>query len=205
MAFQTYAQFKIQSTSTAQPVVGSWVTAGFPGVPTKGSVTLTLGTALASGNDASVIFAGGGLAWLVDPGDTTGTSGEEVSIQSVSGNTVTLFPKRNGEVLKYNHVNGAFGTGTFIIPIIEMNSFYIQSVPGNAGFIYFGSNLGLLTPSGSPSFRHGIARINKVASTIQPVDFSSAFSFFGNQISSQELWIIADNANDQYQATFSVL
>ena len=91
MAFRVSPLLTIASSSSPQPAFGSWVTAGAGFTAPAGSpITLTLGTAAASGNDASQMFIAGEAAWLVDP---NGANGEDVRIASVLNNTVTLGPK----------------------------------------------------------------------------------------------------------------
>src|SRR5208282_673904 len=86
----------LRSSTHPQPAFGSWITAVSPasglaqaaGAP----LTLTLGNAASSGNDASQMFKPGEAVWLIDP---NGANGETAYIASVLNNTVTLAPKTN--------------------------------------------------------------------------------------------------------------
>src|SRR5208337_994440 len=161
MAYRTSGTFQISAGNTVQPLFGSWVTAVSPatgfvqasGVP----LTLTLGTAQASGNDAAQIFMPGEPAWLVDPSGskTGGVHGEEVRIASISANTVTLGPKTittsKGYAYPFTenaHVAGALGTGSYLIPKQMINNFLVQYEDGATGpFLFLGNSMLMTGPS----------------------------------------------------------
>src|SRR5579864_1475270 len=133
MAFRTFAVFSIQTTNTPQPLCGSWVTAGLAG-PSNAPITLTLGAATTSGNDATNIFAVGSHALLINPpGGALAANAEDVYISAVLNNTVTLGPKASlgtgpggmSPVTELAHVSGAFNTGSFIIPNFHANNLFV--------------------------------------------------------------------------------
>src|ERR1700692_1795715 len=122
MSFRTFAALAIQSSTVPMPLVGSWITANIDG-PTDIPITITLGTASVSGNDAAQLFRAGEEAWLIN---VDGSGAESVIVGAVSANTLTLNPKHLATrdssvspVTQYSHIGGAFGTGTFIAPNID--------------------------------------------------------------------------------------
>src|SRR5208283_2960313 len=121
MAFRTSGLFEIASSTVPQPMFGSWVTAVSPvngfANPSGAPLTLTLGTAQSSGNDALQIFAPGEEAWLVDPSNTNA-----------------------GGV----HGEAAIGTGSYIIPKQMLNNYLIDLEDGATGpFLYLGNKQGM--------------------------------------------------------------
>jgi hypothetical protein len=200
----------LQSTSVAQPLVGSWITAGIgatAGVP----ITVTLGTATAGGGsttDANVLFTAGQEAWLIDPNGSHAESVIVGSIPSGTGNTLVLAPKHcsvgdsgYAPVTQYPHVSGAFGTGTFIIPKFNVNSVFVQMADNGAGaYTYFGNSV-LMTAT-----YRCIIKLAKVATGVQPYFWSSTETSPGNAFDTSELWVLGGTglSGDGYIPSFNV-
>jgi hypothetical protein len=171
-------------------------------------LTLTLGTAQASGNDAAQIFLPGEPAWLVDPSASKfgGVNGEEVRIASVSGNTVILGPKTiNNAKGSYPiftenvHATGALGTGSYIIPKQMVNNFLVQYEDGGTGpFLFLGNSM-LMTGA--------IYRFFKIAATglnTQPGFYDASMTSPGNPYDLSELWCYCANATDKYSVSLNL-
>lgn len=204
--------FEVQSTTVAQPLVGSWVTAGLSN-PSDSALTLTLGTASASGNDATNIFGGASYAMsirqavLVDP---AGGNREVVNISAVSGNTITLGVQtthelqsgrtRDNPVTRFSHVSGAFGTGTFIIPFLEVNNILVFFEDGATGqWLYLGNSLAMTALS------HSFAKIAKVASGVQPISYTMTNNSPSNSFDTDEFMVLGTTVGDTYRAAFSIV
>jgi hypothetical protein len=201
MAFLTGALLKLAATNTPQPFFGSWVTAGTGFTAPSGQpLTLTLGSACASGNDASQLFTPG-EAVLIDP---NGANYEAVLIQKVSGNTVILGPStftdpysRTGIVTQFAHIVGGIGTGTFIMPKWKVNGIFTQAEDGNTGtFIYFGNSYAM-----TAAYRR-IVKIAKVTAGSQPTMWMSTETSAGNPYDTSELWAYG-TSGDQWSVTFT--
>lgn len=201
MPIRTFAYFKVQVTGTPQPLCGSWITAGIAG-PSKVPITLTLGTATESGNDATNIFKAGEYALIIDP---NGANAETVLIQSVLNNTVTLgFLNQTSAVTTNSHVSGVFATGSFIIPLSSVNNAYVQALDGNTGELDVGTVYNMKAPGGTPAGFRMVAKLVKVASGTQPVDWSATIAFGGDAFNTSEFWVVG-TANDQYLPSFGIL
>jgi hypothetical protein len=214
MAFRSFAVFTLASSTVAQPLVGSWITAGI-GAPSKAPITLTLGTAtVTTGSvcDATSIFGGpagqsiaGMNALIVDP---AGGNAEDVLITSIGGttvNTVTLGYKKTGVgggpgvVTENSHVSGAFGTGSFIIPNTTANNLLVTLEDGGTGnFLYIGNSYNM-----SATFRR-IFKLPKVASLANPYYYSATENFFGNPFAMSELFVLG-TSGDQYNVSFAIV
>ena len=203
MAFRVSPLMAIASSSYPQPAFGSWVTAGTgftapSGVP----LTLTLGTAAASGNDASQMFMQGEGAWLVDP---NGTHAEEVRIKSILNNTVTLGPKTlttsggfSYPFTEYPHVAGVIGTGTYIIPKQMCNNILIVYEDNGTGpWLYIGKSC-LFTATYMRIFK-----LPASASGIFPTYYDAAMFSPGNPFDLSELFV-SGVAGDQYTTSLNV-
>lgn len=207
MAFRTFAVFAIQTTNTPQPLCGSWVTAGL-GNPSNAPITLTLGAATTSGNDATNIFAVGSHALLINPpGSALGANAEDVYIGAVSGNTVTLNPKASlgtqpgglSPVTELAHTSGVFNTGTFIIPNFHANNMFVAREDGGTGvWMYIGNN-----PSMTATFRR-IVKLNNVGANVMPFNYSATENFFGAPFAVSEIYVMG-TAADQYNVSFCIL
>jgi len=185
--------------ATPQPLLGSWIASG-AGItaPSKQPLVLTLGTACASGNDATQLFGYGDPVLLIDP---NGANGENCRIQSVSSNTVTLGPQNDDQnwVTRNPHVAGAFGTGTFIMLAIDVNNIYLQTEDANAGaWFYIGNQYNF-----TAAFKR-ISKLAKVASGVQPYSYSASENFFGAPFRTSELWVLG-TSGDQWTPTLGVL
>jgi len=198
----------IQSTSQAQPAIGSVITAGI-GAPAGVPITVTLGTISAGGgstSDAS-LFTAGQEAWLVN---VNGTNAESVIVGTVNvaANTLVLAPKHcsvgdsgYAPVTQFSHVSGAFGTGTFIIPKFNVNSVFVQMADNGAGaYTYFGNSV-LMTAT-----YRCIIKLAKVATGVQPYFWSSTETSPGNAFDTSELWVLGGTglSGDGYTASFNV-
>ncbi|HXN71547.1 MAG TPA: hypothetical protein VN861_03225 [Candidatus Acidoferrales bacterium] len=188
---QIPSTFTINTSNTPQPLFGSWVTAGAGFTQPAGApLTLTLGTALASGNDASM-FQPGEPAWLIDP---NGAHAETVRIQSISANTVTLGNQTDSSyqgvnpVTRFAHAVGALGTGTFIMPKIECNNFLVDLEDGGAGaFLYIGCQYNMTATA------YRIYKLAKTTAGNQPFYYSSAMYSPGNPVSIYQLFVMGTN------------
>ena len=203
MPFRSFGVFKLQSSTVPQPLVGSWITAGIGG-PSNAPLTLTLGTAMNAGNDATQIFQAGDHALLVDP---SGANAEDVYISATSGNTVTLNPKANlgtgvsgmSPVTEKTHVSGVFGTGTFIILNNQANNLFVSFEDGATGsWLYIGNAFNM-----TAVFRR-IVKLAKVASGNMPFNYGATMNFFGNPFAMSELWVLG-TLNDLYNVSFAIV
>lgn len=204
MALLAFPRFQIQSTTVAQPLIGSWITAGIGG-PSNQPLTLTLGSACAgSGFSDSQVFIPGSQALLIDP---NGSNAEIVTVQSIVAganvNQIVLGPRTGGglssgydnPVTLNKHVSGGFGTGTFILLHVEFNSVYVQPEDGNSGtYLYIGNQFNM-----TPTYKR-IVKLAKVTSGSQPNDWSNTENSPGNPFISSELWVLggSGNSSDSY-------
>lgn len=212
MSFRTGPVMKLQSTTQAQPLVGSWITAVVVGSltgPNTSPVTVTLGTEGNAGNDATQIFQVGDPILLTDPnganiencviqGVGAGTGNQQaggannikIGVQNDNGNFATRFP----------HVVGAFGTGTFVSLAVQVNNFFVQYEDGGTGpFMYLGSAWNMTTV-----FRR-IVKLAKVAAGTMPFNFSATETFFGAPINISEIWALAGTVGDLYDYSLGIL
>lgn len=183
------------ATNQPQPLLGSWITAG-AGItaPAGAPITLTLGTASVSGNDAANIFTNGEPALLLDP---NGKNMETVLIQSVLNNTVTLGRSTdmsaaggNNPVTRYAHVAGAIGTGTWIMPKQMANNFLVTFEDGGSGtFMYIGCSWAMT----ATAFR--VFKLAKTSSGVQPQYYSSAMFTGGNPMDMSEIFVYGTAAD----------
>lgn len=200
MAFRTFATMKLQSSSVAQPLVGSWITAGLTG-PVAQPTVVTLGTACNAGNDATQLFYLTDEAWLINV-DGSGT--ESVRISALFGNTLTIGLKNNGLGAQgqgtgtiNTHASGAFGTGTFIIPKTYVNNLLVAREDGQTGtWMYLGNAWNM-----TASYRR-IFKLANVGSGSQPISYSASESYGGNPYDTSELWVFG-TANDLYTPVFN--
>jgi hypothetical protein len=202
MAFRSVGLMRIRSTTIAQPLIGSWITAGIGG-PTNIPTTVTLGDAAAASGftDAQLIFRTGDPVWLIDP---NGKNAEPAVISSVANavtNQITLGVQQSSGAGKDNpvtinpHVSGILGTGTFILLKANVNNVYVQMEDNTGGtFSYIGDYFGM-----TASYRR-IVKLAKVNTGVQPQSWSATESFGGNPFDSSELWILggSGNSNDGY-------
>jgi hypothetical protein len=204
MAFRTFGStFAVASTVIPQPLVGSWVTAGLDG-PAKNPITLTLGTATSSGNDAANIFRPGDQAWLINAG---GTNPEPVLISSVLNNTLILGQQNVGAVVGginpvtiYQHASGGIGTGTFILLQMNFNNIYVTLEDGATGqWLYLGNAWNMTATS------HRISKLAKVAANVMPYFYSASESSPANPFSSSELWTLGTTVADTYNVSLCVV
>lgn len=207
MAFRTGPIFQLASNTVPQPLFGSWITQvnSTTGVfgPFSVSASLTLGTASASGNDASNIFMQNEEAWLIDP---NGGNAEAIVIGSISGNTVTLQPQTrvlpNGQqnfCTANPHVAGVFGTGTFIMPKQKTNNFLVDLEDGATGpFLYLGNRYNMTAT------QWRFYKLANVATNVQPYNFGAGMFSQGNPIDSSELWVLGSTAGDTYNVSLMV-
>lgn len=207
MALLTFPRFSVQSTSVAQPLIGSFITAGI-GAPSNVPLTITLGNLTAglgggSGQYDAQVFIPGSQALLMDPG---GSNVEIVTVASLiagSPNQITLGPKTVGAgnpVTEKSHVSGAFGTGTWILLHVEFNSVYVQPEDGNAGtYLYIGNQFNM-----TAVYKRAV-KLAKVTSGSQPNDWSNTENSPGNPFVSSEFWILGGTGNnlDSYITTLT--
>ena len=197
----------LRSSSHPQPAFGSWITAVSPATgllqPASAPLTLTLGNAASSGNDASQMFKPGEGAWLIN---VDGSGGEEVRIASVSGNTVTLGPKTNNSSKIANpytesaHAAGALGTGTYILPKQMTNNVIIIYADGGAGpWLYIGSSpLFTITP-----YFLVIYKLAFFITGTQPAYWNAGMFSPGNPIDASELFV-AGTSGDQFSTVLAI-
>jgi hypothetical protein len=167
-------------------------------------ITLTLGTALTAGNDASM-FVIGEPVWLIDPPGATPHYAETAIISAISGNTVTLGNQTDmsaqggpNPVTRYPHYVGALGTGTFILPKQMANSYTVDLEDGGTGiFLYIGCSP-LMTATA-----YRIAKLAKTTTGTQPQSYSPTFYGPGNPYDLAELFVIG-TAADTYNLTVQV-
>jgi len=193
---------QVASSSQPQPAFGSWVTAGAGlAAPSDVPITLTLGTACASGNDAAQLFVAGEPAWIVKPDNSLF---ETVFIKSVTNNTLVLgnqtlsTPTRDNYVTLNAYPVGAIGTGAFLIPKPNFNNIIVVYEDGGTGpWLYMGKG---------PLFTSAINRIFKlpnVASGVYPAYWNSAMSSPGNPFDLSEIYI-RGTAGDQFTTSLNI-
>jgi hypothetical protein len=197
---QIPSTFTIKTTNTPQPLLGSWVTAvannGFAtaaGVP----IVLTLGTALTSGNDASM-FQKGESAWLIDPPSASPSYAETVLIQSISANTVTLGQQTDmstqgqNPVTRFPHYAGALGTGSYLLPKQLANNLLVDLEDGGTGtFLYIGCRPNMTATA------YRVFKLAKTASGVQPQYYTAALYSQGNPQDMSEYYVYG-TAGDIY-------
>lgn len=202
MAFRTLPQMKLQSTTVAQPLAGSWISAGIGG-PSNVPLTLTLGTASsATGyNDANAIFAAGDPVFLINP---DGSGGENARIQSVSGNTVTLGCQNDSgggfanPVTRNTHISGAYGTGTFIALAWDVNNIFVQFETVTASHLmYLGAQYNM-----SSTFKR--IAILAATSAVPYASYTATETSAGNPFRTSELWALGSNTGDIYNVSFGI-
>lgn len=205
MAYRTSGVFKIASSSYPQPMFGSWITACSPtgGIvsPAGAAVTLTLGSAQNSGNDAAQIFVAGEDVWLINP---DGSGAEQCHTQAISGNTLTLGEKHatnlsgRQPVTEYAHAVGAIGTGTLIFPKQMLNSYLIDLEDGGSGtFLYLGNRYNMT----GVLWRY--YKLAKTTSGAQPQFYNPTMYSPGNPFDLSELWVYG-TASDLYNVTLFI-
>jgi hypothetical protein len=202
---------KLAATNTPQPMLGSWVTAAtgsFATAPAGSPVTLTLGTASVSGNDAANIFIPGEPAWLQVPSGAAAPyisgSGETVLIKSVSGNTVTLGNQTDisaqggpNPVTRASggYPVGALGTGAYLFPKQMSNNFLVVFEDGGTGtFLYIGCDYRMTATA------YRVFKLAKTATGVQPAYYSSAMFSPGNPFDISELFVFG-TANDVFNVS----
>lgn len=208
MALLTFPRFQVQSTTVAQPLTGSFITAGI-GKPSNVPLTLTLGNLCAnSGFSDSQVFIPGTPALLIDP---SGANAEIVTVASIVAganvNQITLGPKTivtpggsSNPVTEKSHVSGIFGTGTWILLHVNANAIFVEPEDGNSGaFMYFGNAIDM-----TPTFNRAV-KLAKVASGSQPNTFASTQSSPGNPFITSEWWVLggSGNSSDGYCVTWT--
>lgn len=200
MAFLTFSQFKIQSTTVAQPLLGSWITAGIS-APSMQPITVSLGSVSNTTGigDANGIFTVGDDVMLVDPG---GLNIEHARISGLGFNTVTLGAMAVGAtnpVTRKTHVSGAFGTGTFILPHKDVNNISVSFEDGATGsWLYVGNQWNM-----TATYRR-ISKLAKVASNAMPNVWTATENSPGNPFRTSELWTLGTSTNDLYNVTLEV-
>ncbi len=200
MAFRTGAVAIVQSTTVAQPLIGSWITASSAPMsgPIQTPITLTLGNATDNTFDATDFFRQGDPVWIIDP---NGANAEKCRIQSVpvgSSNTVVLGVQNDfgNYSLRNPHVAGAFGTGSFIALGLMVNNFLLQFEDGATGtYLYLGNQYNM-----SAVFRR-IFKLTKVAAATQPQYYSAAEGFFGAPFDPSELWVLGTTVGDLFNVS----
>ena len=207
MAFRPSPLLTLRSAGV-QPAFGSWVTAVSPtpgfAQAAYAPLTLTLGNAASSGNDASQMFKAGEDAWLIN---VDGSGAEQVRIAKVTNNTVILGPKtgisttgRTNPFTEFAHAAGAIGTGTFILPKQMTNNVLVTYQDGSAGpWLYIGSSpLFTVAPNYLVIYKIAFA----IAGT-QPPYWNAGLFSPGNPIDSSELFVLG-TTGDQYFTTLAI-
>jgi hypothetical protein len=177
---RTFKQFAVNAGGTPQPLVGTVVSATTAPGPATGDGTTSTNVPVAD----SSMFTKGDWAYFVT---TTYTLPEKVLVTAVPDSThITV------KNLQNTRTGGAFGTGDFVSVGIEINTAYVQTVAGNAGLIYLGTQ-GL----NKTGLVHVIATLFNVA-TGQPTDFTIAPHWGPNTFGLSDLWLDGTTA-DKYQ------
>lgn len=206
--------FKIGTTNTPQPLLGSWVTAAtgsFATAPASSPVTLTLGTASTSGNDAANIFTPGEPAWLQVPAGAAAPyvsgSGETVLIKSVSGNTVVIGNQTDMSAsggpnpvtrAAGGYPVGALGTGAYLFPKQVSSNFLVMFEDGGTGtFLYIGCDYRMTATA------YRIFKLAKTATGGAPAYYSSGLMAPGNSFDASE-WFVYGTANDIFAVIVQV-
>jgi hypothetical protein len=205
MAFRTAATAKVQSTTQAQPWIGSWITASSAPMngPTTAPITLTLGTADDGPNtDALDFFNVGDPVLIINP---TGTNAEKCRIASIpsgGGDTVILGPQNDygNYYTRFAHPVGAFGTGAFIALALPVNNIAITFEDGATGqWLYLGNQWNMT------ALYRRFWKLAKVAANSIPTYFSATETFFGAPFDTSELWALGTNVGDLFTVSFNVL
>lgn len=205
MAFRSFATLRLQSSTVAQPLLGSFITAGI-GAPASQPITLTLGTIAASATDAEALFGAGDPVWLVNP---DGTGAEPARISNVlSSNQVVLGPQNTSgggifnPVTLQTHVSGVFGVGTWILLKQQVNNLFVQMEDGGGGtYSYIGTSIAMT------ALYRRLAKLPKVSAGQNPYTWSATENFGGNPFDTSELWILggAGNSLDGYTPSYCIV
>jgi hypothetical protein len=183
---RTFKKFTINTTSTPQPLVGSYLTAGAsPSAPDPQGETISTLTVA----DTSM-FLQGDYALLLS---ATYTNKEFVRVQKIVSSTSMII---RGSVLV--RTGGAFGTGDFISLAIPVNGVFVQATPGNNALLYVGT-LGM-TVTGEVNV---IASLQNFAAGTQPINYSDSRYYTADPMGASDLWI-AGTSGDGYLPSFPV-
>lgn len=150
------------------------------------------------------MFSGDKQAVLWDP---NGSHFETVNIASVSGNTVVLGPKTSQPApaqsaglyvyTEFPHVAGAIGTGTYILPRLDVNNPLIVFEDGGTGtWLYIGQG-----PLFTATFQR-IYKLSKTASGTQPSYWNAGMYNPGNAFAPYELFV-SGTAGDTYTTSLA--
>jgi hypothetical protein len=192
MAQRAFKYFTIHTTSTPQPLVGTYLTASsvLPGP--------TLGTIQNSDTFVTLTVADSSMFQPKDPfviQTPTGTNMEQGQVQTiVSGTSIQV------KGLLLAHTGGAFGTGEFVSLASTMNSVHVQSLDGNTGDLYIGIGPAFVVSTGVGM----IAKMVFVAAGTQPIEFDSTRGGLANVDSLGQLFITG-TAADSYLPSFGII
>jgi len=206
MAFRSTSPVKTQSTTIAQPLIGSWITATsspMDGKATIAPITLTLGTADDGPNtDARDFFNVGDQVLIINP---DGTNAEKCRIQSIPANTsdtVVLGVQNDfgSYVTRFSHPVGAFGTGAFISLSLNVNNIAVTYEDGASGqWLYLGNQWNM-----TATYKR-FWKLAKVAANTQPTYFAATENFFGAPFDTSEIWVLGSATSDLYTPSCNVL
>ncbi len=206
MAFRVAPPAKTQSTTVAQPLIGSWITATSSpmGGLTSAPITLTLGTADDGPNtDARDFFQPGDEVMIINPNGANAEKCRIGSIPADSSDTIVLAPISSQYGNYYTtlvHPVGAFGTGAFISLSTPFNNFVVTYEDGASGqWLYLGNQYNM-----SATF-HRFWKLAKVAANTQPFYYSATESYFGMPYNTSEIWVLGTATSDLYTVSLNII
>jgi hypothetical protein len=183
---RTFKTFTINTTSTPQPLVGTYITAaGTPiGPDFQGEQITTLTV-----SDTSMFLQGDYVLLQ----SATYTNKELVRVQKVTNSTTMVI--RGSTLVR---TGGVFGTGDFVSLAIPVNGVFVQATPGNAALLYIGT-VGMVV-SGEVKV---IASLQNFAAGTQPVYYNDSRYYTADPMGASDLWI-AGTSGDGYLPSFPV-
>lgn len=175
--------FSIAATGTAQPLIGTAVTAAVQ------KSTAAVNVAVAD----SSIFELQDWVILVDP-STTPVTKERLAVVSIPDSThVTVSAVKSGGVANN------YTTSSFLQLGVSINNVYIQSKAGNAAVIAIGTDPAVSSSTGA----YAMTLLSPVASGVDPTWFSSSLTMANNPQTAGDYWVVG-TAGDKYLASLGI-
>jgi hypothetical protein len=176
MAQRAWKYFAIAAAGTPQPLVGTTMSAAIS--PSAGPLSIAVA-------DSSIALQGD---WVIL--DTPGTSEERCLVLSIP----------DGTHIQVSSVQFAHVSGAIVRSGIEVNSVFIQTLDGNAGFIYVGTSPVMVKATGA----FLIAKLANVAGGQQPTYLASTRSGLANVDNIGQLWVDG-STGDKYLPSVGVM
>jgi hypothetical protein len=182
MSVRAFKYVTIGTTNTAQPLIGTTLTAAVnPPGPTASQIAVSDQLTTLPVADSSFFLNGD---WVMLD---VGANEERVIIQTVP----------DGTHIQVKGMAKAHANGTFVRLAVLTNDLYIQPKDGNTASLYVGTS-SALTNAGA----FAIKQLTKVTAGTQPNDFYiNRGTGLGNPEDLGQYWIVGTNP-DQYLASF---